>query len=89
MLIINKRTNKKTKLHVRNCLQCDIQFGSYVNSSKLCSKKCSHIYIGLKLRKGKYINCVECKNLFWSRPSHNRRNATNKFCLSSPLSIMV
>lgn len=78
MKIINKKTKKHTKLHITICLQCGIEFGSYVNNSKVCSKKCSNIYVGLKIRKGKYKKCLVCNKDFWEMPSEPKKSCSNK-----------
>ena len=80
MIIINKRTKSRTKLHFYNCLNCNKQFGSYRNKTKTCSEYCRRKLVGsLKSRSVKRI-CCSCGNTFLHKPSQDRRGFIHQFC---------
>lgn len=77
MKIINQRTSKRTKLHFFKCPICKEDFGSYRNTSKVCSKKCSHLLNGILKYKSTQRKCVVCSTIFLHRPSDAD---THRFC---------
>lgn len=80
MLIINKRSEKRTKLHVMVCPICLIEFGSYRNTSKVCSKQCSNKLNGLNKFKSITKKCVTCGRDFLHKPSQDKRGYKHTFC---------
>jgi hypothetical protein len=84
MLIINKQTPKRTKLHIKVCPICGIEFGSYRNTSKTCSSKdCWYKLSGMMVSRTTYRQCVICGKDFPHRPSEDSKGSIHTFCSMS------
>ena len=80
MIIINKKTEKRTKLHAFNCPECGVDFGSYRNTSIFCSRKCSQKSQTKTKLRGETRICKKCGNEFYSKRSYDRRGYKRQFC---------
>lgn len=63
MNIVDKRTNKNTKLHVKKCVVCGNDFGSYRISKKTCSEFCKKTAKFSKNVIKKYGNIIAIKEV--------------------------
>lgn len=80
MKIVDFKTNKRTKLHIKICPICKNEYGTYLITRKTCSKKCGYELVSISKKRGEYRNCVICKNSFYAKSSDDRRNCIRKFC---------
>lgn len=80
MKIVDIRTKKATKLHVKECEFCKIKYGTYRNKRKYCSKECSIKSVAIKIRSGEYRKCNHCQEDFWCMKSEDRRGSIRKYC---------
>lgn len=80
MIIVNKKTLKHTKLHIKNCVICNVKFGTYNIYVKLCSKICKSKLNGLQKRNGYFRICKICKISFYCKPSEDRRGCIRSYC---------
>ena len=80
MKIVDKRTKKRTKLHVYKCKHCNKAFGTYRYGRKTCSQECKYKYVGIAIKSGEYRDCVACGSKFYCSPSADRRGYKRKFC---------
>ena len=47
---------------------------------KVCSKECKNKLSSIDKLKGEFRKCEGCGELFWSRPSEDRRGYKRKYC---------
>ncbi len=80
MKIVGTKTEKRTRLHTLKCAFCGDQFGSYRNTSKVCSKACSNLLNGKMKNKSSYRTCITCGNIFTHKPSEDRRGSVHSHC---------
>ena len=80
MLIVNKKTEKRTKLHIKTCVVCNTQFGTYRNTGKVCSMNCRYKLNGITKSRSIYRECVTCHKDFLHKPSEDRRGSIHIFC---------
>lgn len=80
MKIVDKKTHKRTKLHIKNCKICSQEFGTYRISRKVCSKECIAKLSSETNKKGWYIKCIICSKSIYTKPSENTEKTTRKFC---------
>lgn len=87
MEIVDKKTDKHTKLHISSCSQCGNYFGHYrnrIHKNIFCSKKCNIEYMINSKKSGFYRNCERCGNIFYVRKSYekkaSKRESYVKYC---------
>lgn len=80
MKIVDKRTDKQTKLHTKKCLFCGEIFGSYRNERKVCSIDCRTKHSASLKKTGGYRNCTTCNKEFYYRKSQDRRGYIKSYC---------
>jgi len=80
MLIVDKRTNKQTKLHFKTCPICKKNFGAYLITRKVCSKICKNKLNSIQKTNHTYRQCLTCGKDFKHQPSEDKRGSKHIFC---------
>lgn len=83
MLPVDKKTKKRTKLHIKICPICKKKFGTYRNERKLCSRICQSKLNSINKSNHIYRQCLTCGKDFPHTQAEDRRGSRHLFCSMS------